>query len=310
MTVALRVMGNLVTDEDRDLTARAWRTAGRLSLRLGRAPAVHLSLPVTMPRTRTAHGNPRSRRELDGCGARFAARCERRVAECGARDRARRPVRPVRAGAERLRHGRGRRRHGVLQPARRPRRAAARPAAHRAARARCAGAPSAWSSSRRPRTWARPCAPCRRCCSPTRGSGRSPGSGRRRCRPRQWRCSSRSTAARARGGCGRSARATPTGWPGWPGTSAWRSPTTHPRPAADRRRRTRHPAEAAVGAAGARQGCSARSSTAPTPNAPATGCGPSPSTQRLAAAAQAAQRRHGAPRLLRPREPGRPPGLG
>ena len=31
MTVALRVMGNLVTDEDRDLTARAWRTAGRLS---------------------------------------------------------------------------------------------------------------------------------------------------------------------------------------------------------------------------------------------------------------------------------------
>jgi flavin-dependent dehydrogenase len=34
MTVALRVMGNLVTDADRDLTARAWRTAGRLSLRL------------------------------------------------------------------------------------------------------------------------------------------------------------------------------------------------------------------------------------------------------------------------------------
>ena len=28
MTVALRVMGNLVTDEDRDLTARAWRSAG------------------------------------------------------------------------------------------------------------------------------------------------------------------------------------------------------------------------------------------------------------------------------------------
>jgi flavin-dependent dehydrogenase len=34
MRVALRVMGNLVTDEDRDLTARAWRSAGRLSLRL------------------------------------------------------------------------------------------------------------------------------------------------------------------------------------------------------------------------------------------------------------------------------------
>jgi menaquinone-9 beta-reductase len=34
MTVALRVMGNLVTDEDRDLVARTWRTAGRLSVRL------------------------------------------------------------------------------------------------------------------------------------------------------------------------------------------------------------------------------------------------------------------------------------
>lgn len=31
MTVALRVMGNLVTDEDHDLVARAWRTAGRVS---------------------------------------------------------------------------------------------------------------------------------------------------------------------------------------------------------------------------------------------------------------------------------------
>ena len=38
MTVALRVMGNLVTDDDRDLTARAWRTAGRLSLRLDERP--------------------------------------------------------------------------------------------------------------------------------------------------------------------------------------------------------------------------------------------------------------------------------
>jgi flavin-dependent dehydrogenase len=38
MTVALRVMGNLVTDEDRDLTARAWRTAGRLSLHLDERP--------------------------------------------------------------------------------------------------------------------------------------------------------------------------------------------------------------------------------------------------------------------------------
>ncbi len=38
MTVALRVMGNLVTDEDRDVTARAWRTAGRLSVRLDTRP--------------------------------------------------------------------------------------------------------------------------------------------------------------------------------------------------------------------------------------------------------------------------------
>ena len=34
MTVALRVMGNLITDADRDVVARAWRAAGRLSLRL------------------------------------------------------------------------------------------------------------------------------------------------------------------------------------------------------------------------------------------------------------------------------------
>jgi flavin-dependent dehydrogenase len=38
MTVALRVMGNLVTDADRDLTARAWRAAGRLSVRLDSRP--------------------------------------------------------------------------------------------------------------------------------------------------------------------------------------------------------------------------------------------------------------------------------
>ena len=34
MTVALRVMGNLVTDADHDVVARAWRTAGRLSVRM------------------------------------------------------------------------------------------------------------------------------------------------------------------------------------------------------------------------------------------------------------------------------------
>ncbi|RBY95149.1 FAD-linked oxidoreductase [Blastococcus sp. TF02-8] len=39
MTVALRVMGNLVTDEDRDLTGRLWRLAGRASVKLDdRAP--------------------------------------------------------------------------------------------------------------------------------------------------------------------------------------------------------------------------------------------------------------------------------
>jgi hypothetical protein len=34
MTVALRVMGNLVSDADRDAVARAWRTAGKLSVKL------------------------------------------------------------------------------------------------------------------------------------------------------------------------------------------------------------------------------------------------------------------------------------
>lgn len=34
MTVALRVMGNLVTEEDHDVVARVWRTAGKLSMKL------------------------------------------------------------------------------------------------------------------------------------------------------------------------------------------------------------------------------------------------------------------------------------
>ncbi|PWW21326.1 geranylgeranyl reductase family protein [Geodermatophilus normandii] len=38
MTVALRVMGNLVTDADRDVVARAWRLAGRVSRRLDERP--------------------------------------------------------------------------------------------------------------------------------------------------------------------------------------------------------------------------------------------------------------------------------
>jgi menaquinone-9 beta-reductase len=38
MTIAVRVMGNLVTDADRDLTARAWRASGSSSLRLDSRP--------------------------------------------------------------------------------------------------------------------------------------------------------------------------------------------------------------------------------------------------------------------------------
>ena len=38
MTLALRVMGNLVTPEDPDALARVWRAAGRLSVRLDERP--------------------------------------------------------------------------------------------------------------------------------------------------------------------------------------------------------------------------------------------------------------------------------
>ncbi|KAA0020191.1 geranylgeranyl reductase family protein [Antrihabitans cavernicola] len=38
MRVAVRVMGNLVTDEDADVTARAWRASGGASLRVDRRP--------------------------------------------------------------------------------------------------------------------------------------------------------------------------------------------------------------------------------------------------------------------------------
>ena len=41
MRVAFRVMGNLVTPEDRDVVARAWRGAGRVSLRLDRRRPFH-----------------------------------------------------------------------------------------------------------------------------------------------------------------------------------------------------------------------------------------------------------------------------
>ncbi|MFD4181729.1 FAD-linked oxidoreductase, partial [Rhodococcus sp. NPDC058514] len=38
MTIAVRVMGNLVTDADLDLTARAWRASGSSSLRFDSRP--------------------------------------------------------------------------------------------------------------------------------------------------------------------------------------------------------------------------------------------------------------------------------
>jgi geranylgeranyl reductase family protein len=38
MSMVVRVMGNLITDEDADLVARAWRTAGRMSVRVDERP--------------------------------------------------------------------------------------------------------------------------------------------------------------------------------------------------------------------------------------------------------------------------------
>ena len=38
MKVAVRVMGNFVTDEDEDVVARVWRVAGRLSRRIDDRP--------------------------------------------------------------------------------------------------------------------------------------------------------------------------------------------------------------------------------------------------------------------------------
>ena len=38
MKVALRVMGNLVTEEDKDLTARLWRIAGSISVKVDSRP--------------------------------------------------------------------------------------------------------------------------------------------------------------------------------------------------------------------------------------------------------------------------------
>jgi len=38
MSVALRVMGNLITEDDADAVARIWRTAGRASIRFDDRP--------------------------------------------------------------------------------------------------------------------------------------------------------------------------------------------------------------------------------------------------------------------------------
>ena len=38
MTIALRVMGNLITPEDTDVTARLWKFAGRRSIKLDERP--------------------------------------------------------------------------------------------------------------------------------------------------------------------------------------------------------------------------------------------------------------------------------
>ena len=63
MTLALRWMGNLVDDEDRDRAARVWRWAGRRSIARDARPAVRLILPHdaaaardTLPPGRSAAG--------------------------------------------------------------------------------------------------------------------------------------------------------------------------------------------------------------------------------------------------------------
>jgi hypothetical protein len=38
MTIALRVMGNLITPEDTDVTAKLWNFAGRRSIKLDERP--------------------------------------------------------------------------------------------------------------------------------------------------------------------------------------------------------------------------------------------------------------------------------
>ena len=72
MTLALRWMGNLVTDEDRDRAARVWRWAGRRSLARRRPAAVRL---------RPADGPGRAGTSVDG-GAHPAERARPRRRGC------------------------------------------------------------------------------------------------------------------------------------------------------------------------------------------------------------------------------------
>ena len=77
MTIALRVMGNLITDEDRVITARVWRWAGRQSVRLDDRPPFILTI-LRSARARLAF----DRCEVDAIG-------EVTVVDLGARPHAR-----------------------------------------------------------------------------------------------------------------------------------------------------------------------------------------------------------------------------
>ena len=105
MTLALRWMGNLVTDEDRDRAARVWRWAGRRSLaRDHRPPFAAEPAPSGPPAATTTKSEQRPR---------LPARSSRSGRAAAPRPRADRPV--VRPGA---RPGRGPGRAG-RQPRRR-----------------------------------------------------------------------------------------------------------------------------------------------------------------------------------------------
>ena len=60
MKIALRLMGNLITDEDADAVARLWRVAGKASLRFDDRPLRRLTAHRAHPRTRApAHRRTR-----------------------------------------------------------------------------------------------------------------------------------------------------------------------------------------------------------------------------------------------------------